>query len=118
MQGKRNCELVEVFRTEHGAVYQCNRKNQLCLEFSGSSSFFRISNFLDLVRKVNKIDIAEMASTPCRHAEIAILMPHYTERCFVLTLTDTLNFKELLNGAKFMLQLNSMISQCLSTAVQ
>ena len=118
MYGKKNGELIEIFRTQNGVVYQCNKKNQICLEYSGISSFFKIAHFLDLTKKVNQIDLLKMAHSSSRHSDIVILMPHYTERCFVLTLTDTLNFRELLNGAKFMLQLNSVVSQCLSTQVQ
>ncbi|WP_207426316.1 hypothetical protein [Pedobacter sp. SYSU D00535] len=117
MQGKKNCQLVEVFKTEQGIVYQCNRQNMFCLEFSGVSSFFKITDFLDFIKKVNKIDIEAMASSTSPGSDIAILMPHYTERCFVLTMTDVLKLRELLSGAKFMLQLNSMIFQCLSNPV-
>jgi len=117
MQGKGICQLVEIFKTQQGAVHQCNLKNVFRLEFGGNHSYFKISDFLDFIKQVNNIDIDEMAKNTSRTADVAILMPHYTERCFVLTITDIVNLREILNGAKFMLQLNSMIRECLYSLV-
>ena len=115
MQIKTNCQLIEIYKTEHGTVYQCNSKNAFCLEFGNNRSFFKISDFLNFIKKINKIDVAEMAKNTARHADIAIIMPHYTDRCFVLTITDVLNLKDILNGAKFMLQLNSILRECMTS---
>jgi len=117
MQGKGICQLVEIFATQHGVVHQCNSKNVFRLEFSGNHSFFKISDFLDFIKKVNNLDVEEMAKNTSRTADVAILMPHYTERCFVLTISDIVNLREILNGAKFTLQLNSMLRECLYSLV-
>jgi len=117
MQKKLSSQLIEVYKTQHGGVYQCNTKNAFCLEFGNSRSFFKISDFLNFIKKINGIDIAEMAKNTSRHADIAIVMPHYTERCFVLTITDVINLREIVNGAKFMLQLNSILRECMTTLV-
>ena len=114
---KKNCDLVEIFRTEHGIVHQCNMKNIFRLEFGGNFSFFKVSDFTDFIKKVNNIDIDEMAKNTSRTADVAILMPHYTDRCFVLSITDVLNLRELLNGAKFTLHLNSIIRECMLVLV-
>lgn len=108
-----NNNLEEIFRTEHGTVYQCNRYNCLWVEFAGSTSPFKISDFLSLKKSVDAINIKEMAHSTARAADIVVLMPPRSERCFVLTLTDALNFQELLQGAKAMLKLNSLIYECL-----
>ncbi len=105
--------LEEIFRTEHGAVYQCNHRNCLQIEFAGGISSFKIQDFLSLKKSVEAIDIKEMAINADRAADIFILMPLRSERCFVLTLTDVLNFRELLQGAKAMLVLNSLVYECL-----
>lgn len=115
MQTKTAQHLIEIFKTQNGAVYQCNSKNAFCLEFGNSRSFFKISDFLSFTKKVNAIDIEEMAKNTSRHADTAILMPHYTERCFVLTITDVIALRDILNGAKFMLQLNSILRECMTT---
>lgn len=114
MQKGTNCQLIDVFKTQHGAVYQCNLKNAFCLEFGNSRSFFKIGDFLNFIKRVNAIDVAAMFENTSRQADVAIVMAPYTERCFVLTITDVLNLREILNGAKFTLQLNSMLLECMT----
>ncbi|MDB5263757.1 MAG: hypothetical protein JWQ14_3040 [Adhaeribacter sp.] len=105
--------LEEIFRTPHGAVYQCNRANCFWLEFAGGISAFKASDFLHLKKQVEQIDVPEMVQNTARMADIVILNPFRSERCFVLTVTDVLNLRELLQGAKVMLDLNSMLYDCL-----
>ena len=104
---------IEIFRTAHGTVYQCNRPNCFIVEFAGGSSPFKVHDFLALKRHLDAIDVLAMAQDTSRVADVAILMPPRSERCFVLTLTDVLNFRELLQGAKAMLKLNSLVQECL-----
>ncbi|GAB2544852.1 hypothetical protein [Rufibacter soli] len=105
--------LHELFRTAHGAVYQCNRYHCYFVEFAGSVSPFKVSDFLDLKQHVEAINVAEMAKNPDRASDVHVFMPYRSERCFVLTLTDVLHFQELLQGARAMMALNSMIYECL-----
>ena len=112
MKSNRNA-LEEIFRTEHGVVYQCNHRNCLQIEFAGGVSSFKVQDFFSLKKSVEAIDIEEMANNTNRAVDIAILMPLRSERCFVLTLTEVLNFRELLQGAKAMLVLNSLVYECL-----
>ena len=105
--------LEEVYSTVHGGIYQCNRLNCFWLEFAGGLSAFKINDFLQLVKQVEQIDVVEMAQNSARVADVAIINPFRSERCFVLTLTDVLNLREILQGAKVMLELNSIIYECL-----
>jgi hypothetical protein len=85
----------------------------LQLEFAGGVSSFKVQDFFSLKKSVEAVNIEEMAINANRAADIAIIMPLHSERCFVLTLTDVLNFRELLQGAKAMLVLNSLVYECL-----
>ena len=105
--------LEEIFSTTYGAVYQCNRQNCFLVEFAGGISAFKVHDFLQLKNSVEAIDIKEMAQNTSRFADVAILMPLHSERCFVLSLTDVLNFRELLQGARAMLKLKSLVYDCL-----
>jgi len=105
--------LQELFQTAFGAVYQCNRYNCYFVEFSGGISAFRVADFLDLKQHVEAINVAEMAKNPARAADVFVLMPARSERCFVLTLPEVLRFQELLQGAKAMMNLNSLLHECL-----
>lgn len=109
--------LLELFRTAYGAVYQCNRYNCFFVEFAGGISPFKVADFLDLRQHVDAINVAEMAKNSARAADVHVLMPARSERCFVLTLPDVLRFQELLQGAKAMLCLNSLLHERLYSPV-
>lgn len=105
--------LIEIFRTTQGAVYQCNCRNCYWIEFAGSSSPFTLPDFKLLKKQLEAINVSEMAQNTARTADVVILMPHRSERCFVLTLTEVLHFRELLQGAKAMIELNSLLYESL-----
>jgi hypothetical protein len=104
--------LIEIYRTEHGAVYQCNRQNAFMVEFAGGISPFKVHDFLALKQQLEAIDVQEMVQNTSRVADVAIVMPPRSERCFVLTLAEVLYFRELMQGAKAMLRLNSLVYEC------
>jgi len=103
----------EVYRASHGAVYQCSRQNCYWLDFAGSTTAFKISDFFNFKKRVDEVDISAMIIDSSRTADFTILMPFRTPRCFVLDVNDVLNLRELLSGAKFMIELNSVVSECL-----
>lgn len=111
-----NCPIanfVEVFSTEHGAVFQCNNRNCYWLDFAGNSTPFRVGDFLKFKKQIDRIDVSKLLGDCSRAADFTIVMPQYTERCFVLCVADILHLRELLDGAKFMIELNSMVRECL-----
>ncbi|WP_257667784.1 hypothetical protein [Parapedobacter tibetensis] len=105
----------EVYKTIHGTVYQCSRKNCYWLEFAGNTTAFKVGDFFNFKKKIDGIDISEMIINPSRTADFTIVMPFRTSRCFVLDINDVLNLRELLKGAKFMIELNSVVKECLRT---
>lgn len=113
MHQETQAQQIEIFRTSLGTVYQCNRKNVYVLEFQGYRTALSVSNLLDFTKKITAIDLDEMVKCTSPKSDIALIMPHYTERCFVLTLTEVIALRELLCGAKAMIQLNSMVNECL-----
>jgi len=103
----------EVYKTDHGAVYQCSRQNCYWLEFAGDTTAFKVGDFFGFKKKIDAIDISAMIINPSRTADFAIVMPFRTPRCFVLDINDVLSLRELLDGAKFMIELNSVVHECL-----
>ncbi len=103
----------EIYKTDHGAVYQCSRQNCYWLEFAGDTTAFKVGDFFSFKKKIDGIDISTMIIDPSRTADFTIVMPFRTPRCFVLDINDVLNLRELLNGAKFMIELNSVVNECL-----
>lgn len=107
--------INELFRNEHGAVYQCSKKNCYWLEFNGERTAFTVSDFLRFRENVNAIDIESILINPSRTADYTILMPFRCSRCFLLSAIDVVNLKEILSAARFMIELNSLLSVCLKT---
>lgn len=105
--------VEEVFQTSNGAVYQCSRKNCYWLEFNDTTTAFKVSDFFLFKKRIDAIDVASMLADTSRSSDFAIIMPHRTERCFILSVQDILNLREILAGAKFMIELNSEVKKML-----
>lgn len=103
----------EVYKTQHGTVYQCSRQNCYWLEFAGDTTAFRVGDFFNLKKRIDAIDLSAMIIDSSRTADFTIVMPFRTPRCFVLDVNGVLNLRELLDGAKFMIELNSVVNACL-----
>jgi len=101
--------IEEIYRTEHGAVYQCSRKNCYWLEYGRTATAFRVSDFRLFKKHIDGIDVQRMLTDASPGAGVEIVMPAGTERCFVLTVRDVLHLREILSGAKFMIDINSAV---------
>lgn len=101
--------LKEIFATAQGAVYQCDKEGNFILEFAGQTSSFKFPCFFALRKRINQIDLAKMLSNPDTSSDIEIICPCGSNRVFILTPMEVIQFKELLNGAKVMMELNSIL---------
>jgi uncharacterized Fe-S cluster-containing radical SAM superfamily protein len=107
--------LTEIFTTNAGTVSQCDRRNRLEISFSGMVSVVNIETFLRLKRVVDSIDLEEMALNTKRSSDLEIIAVCGCDPVFILSLIELHAFKELLAGAKFILELNSVLHECLSS---
>ncbi len=105
----------EVFLNEDGAVYQCSRKNCYWLEFQGKTSSFKLRDFFLFKKKIDAIDIEQMLINSARTFDFEVIMPFRSESIFILTVEDILKLREVLAGAKFMIELNSQVQACLKS---
>lgn len=105
--------VEEVYKTEAGAIYQCSRKNCYWLEFGGTTTSFSVSDFLKFKKSIDGINIESMLTDTARSSDFTLVMPFRTERCYLLDVQAVLNLREVLDGAKFMMELNSVIKACL-----
>ncbi|MCX2740081.1 hypothetical protein [Pontibacter anaerobius] len=110
-------QLPEIYTSEAGAVYQCERHNRLMLSFAGELTVLKLDAFLRLKKAVDSIDLDAMANSPERSSDFSIITVCGCDRCFVLTLAEHHALKELLAGAKFVLELNSMLHECLNATL-
>lgn len=101
--------MQEIFRTDFGAVYQCNVQNCFWLEFEGKRTSFRIGDFFSFKKKVDTIDLQGMLYDPAPRADFEVLMPFRTSHCFVLDVKRIVRLRDLMAGAKYMIKLNSVL---------
>ena len=104
-------QFKEIFRTPNGCVYQSDRKCCFGVDFGGYMTEYKLPCFFALKKLVDKIDVDAMALNPSKCSDIEIISPCGSERCYVLTLSGVLEFRELLSGACVMLQLNSILHE-------
>src|SRR5690606_28498977 len=105
----------EIFHTENGAVYQCSRKNCYWLDLNGSITAFKVRDFFAFKKRIDTINIEKMLTDSSRSADFEIIMPFRTDSIFVLSIDEILKLREILSGAKFMIELNSEIKACLNS---
>lgn len=101
--------MQELFSTPNGAIHQ--GKRHLLVTFAGTTTAFNLPAFWSLKKRVDEVDIQEMANNPSRAYDCAIISPCGSERCYVLSLEEVIEFKDLLAGSKLMLELNSILHE-------
>lgn len=101
----------EIFSTARGCVYQCDSKRCFFVDFGGSVTEYKFPCFIALKSLVDRIDIEAMATSPSRASDVEIIAPCGSDRVYVLTLPEVIEFRELLAGARVMLQLNSILHE-------
>lgn len=102
----------EVFQTDKGAVYQCDRTNRLILSYWRTLTPMSARDFSQFRRMVNTVNVHQMALSTDAADDVEILTTPRLEQCYVLTLCEVIHLRELLNGANLMLELNSMLREC------
>lgn len=107
-------ELIEVYTTSKGAIYQSDTENCLYLTFSGKTSKLSFSSLNDLKKTIDKVDLGHMC-TLIEHADIEIIL--IKDNCFVLSGIEVIYLKEILQGAFTMFSLNNIITDCLDRLV-
>lgn len=101
----------ELYRNEKGAVYQCDASRRFILAFWDTHTSFSARDFLQFRRMVQSVDLRQMALHTDDAYDVEILTPPRTERCYVLTLCEVVQLRDLLNGAMLMLELNSLLRE-------
>ncbi len=103
--------LIEVFSTDKGSVYQCDKSARIIVEFGGLQSAFKIQAFMNLKKVIDRIDLNLMIQSIETAHDIEIVSLPQSQSCYVLTLCDVVHLRELLAGAKVMLELNSILQE-------
>lgn len=116
----RQCSNLEselLFETKYGSSYQCDTNNSIAIHFLGTVSEYKIRDFLVFQRKVNSVAILDMLydlSDDCDTKLIEATKRNFSRN---LTICEIVQLRELLNGTKFTLSLNSILKEALSTVL-
>jgi len=105
--------LNELFKTDKGVISQNDQNNKILLEFLDRKAKFRVQEFLHFKRTIDQINLEDILMGDC-FSDLQIVHHKHSDQLFVLTLCDLVALKELLDGAKVMLNLNSIICSRLS----
>ncbi len=100
---------VELFQTNKGTAYQCDVTNRIIVKFDTALLGFRIHDFLNFRRLLNKIDITGKLfdlSDECDYQVIEAPQANFQQR---LTLCELIQLRELVNGTYFVIELNSLL---------
>jgi hypothetical protein len=102
-----------LFETVKGYSYQCDVTNSIVVNFADTISTYKIQDFLIFQRKVNSVDVLNMLYDLSDQADEQLI--ETTKRNFSrnLNICEIVQLRELLNGTKFTLSLNSMLSNVL-----
>lgn len=109
---------AEIFSTLNGTVYQDNQKLCFVVEWQGKKSDFKLPCFFGLKRRVDAVDIEKMLNNTSSCHDFEIIAPCGSDRCFVLNIPEIIEFRNLLSGAKVMMELNSIIYERLHRPVR
>lgn len=105
--------LSELYSNRMGSVLQDDQNWVLVVRFAGTEVSLNLPCFACLKKSVDKIDLQMMAEDV--ESDVEIVTACGCERCYILTLTEAFYLKDLLAGAKTMLELNSIIHSRLYT---
>jgi len=101
--------FTEVFSTKTGAIYQSDSENCWYVDFAGKLARFDYRNLLKLKKAVYQLDIEDLLLNGIPSADLEIIFICACDHCYVLSLLQIIQLKDLLQGAFTMLELNHII---------
>lgn len=103
----------ELYTTSKGSTWQCDLTNKIYLNFKGGILGFKIQDFLSFRRKVQAVDIHEMIFNISDKYDFEIIDFPQNQLSLKLTLCDIVQLRELLDGARFAIEVYSMLHEVL-----
>ncbi|GAB4125591.1 MAG: hypothetical protein OHK0045_09950 [Raineya sp.] len=107
----KEVQLVEIYANSKGAVYQCDTTNQFVVNFLGTTTYFSVRQFLDFRRVISQININIMLERIERAFDLELIYLPQKDELYTLEICEIYHLKELLTGAKAMLDLHSLLKE-------
>lgn len=103
----------ELYQNSKGSTWQCDLTNKIHVHFNGMVASFKIHDFLAFRRKVSSIDIHQMIFNLSDDFDYELVEAPQAQLSWELTLCEIVQLRDLLDGTKFVLSLNSMLYEVL-----
>ena len=107
--GRQEYRMTEVFGTDKGAIFQSDAERCWYVDFAGKLARFDYRNLLKLRKAVYNIDIEAVLLDSSKSADVEIIFICACDHCYVLTISQIIALKEILEGTFVMLELNHII---------
>jgi hypothetical protein len=104
-------KLVEIYSNSKGAVYQCDETNQFVVRFLDTTTYFSVRQFIDFRRVISQINLNVMLERIEREFDLELIYLPQKDKLYTLEICEIYHLKELLSGAKAILELNSMLNE-------
>lgn len=101
--------MTEVFSTNKGSIFQNDAERCWYVNFAGKSARFDYRCLLKLRKAVYNVDIEGLLLDNTKSPDVEIIFICACDHCYVLTLMQIIELKEILEGTFVMLDLNRII---------
>ena len=110
-------KLIFLFETKNSKSYQCDSTDSIVIVFNENKSTYKLKDFLIFQRMVNRVDILDMIYDLSDNCDSKLI--ETTKRNFSsnLNICEIVQLRELLNGTKFTIALNSMLNEVLNNVL-
>lgn len=103
----------ELYQTAKGQSWQCDLTNRIHLQFGETEVAFKMRDFSAFQRKIQAVDIHERIYDLSDDGDFELIEAPQQGLSLQLTLCDLIQLRELLNGTKFALKLNTLLHEAL-----
>ena len=103
----------ELYRTAKGTSWQCDLTNRIHLQFGDTEVAFKMRDFSAFQRKVQAVDIYKRIYDLSDDGDFEVIETPQHGLSLQLTLCELIQLRELLNGTRFALKLNSLLHEAL-----
>ena len=117
MQVHFNTQMTELYKTTKGSTYQCDVTNRICIHFGETVAAFNIKDFLIFRRSMKTINIHDMIFNLSDAYDFEWIHSPKKEISKKLTLCEIIQLRDLLDGTKFSIDLNSILQEKLGLGV-
>lgn len=106
-------ESNELYRIAKGCSWQCDLTNRVYLQFQETTAAFRMRDFFAFHRKVNAVNIHEMIYNLSDTYDFEIIEAPQHGVSLQLGLCELIQLRDLLDGTRFALKLNTLLHEAL-----